>query len=144
MMIISVIMLLIPDGIFYSYWDSFGTTFLGAIGLGGIVFGSPWGVAGALIGRNWKNNLSSTWIAAIVATIIGLGSFLLILNFAEYSDYFLYPLPGVPFGIIGARIGKGWKQSSLAMWIGGILGAIVGILLFGWLYWWASVGFAVA
>jgi len=120
----------------------FGTSFSGAIkAIGGIVLGSPWGIAGALIGRNWKNNMSSTWIVAIVTTIIGMGSFLLLLSF---NQYFLIPLPGVPCGIMGAMIGKGWEQSSLTTWVGCIVGAILGILLFGWLFWWASFGFAVA
>jgi hypothetical protein len=124
---------------------------ISAVIQGGIVFVSPWGIAGAIIGRNWKNNISATWVGAIAGIIIGLGSVYFATNFSLYSNskryfnaitLFIFLLPGLPFGIMGAMIGRGWKKSNRAMWIGCILGAIVGIVLFGWLYVWASWGFS--
>ena len=116
--------------------------------LAGLIFGSPYGIAGALIGRNWKISLRATWIGAVLGTILGMGSLVMLIydswhghNYEINSPLLLFLLPGIPFGCIGAMIGKYWKQTRLAVWIGSILGAVVGIILLGWLYVWAWVGF---
>jgi hypothetical protein len=113
-------------------------TILGFIGC------APFSIAAALIGKKWKKSRRATWIGAILGTILGLGT-LFSVPFWDFEYGFLPAIiPGIPSGIIGALIGKDWRKSRLATFLWAVIGILLGIILVGWSYAWASLGFAVA